>query len=173
MRRIERYEDEQIELERLVEAHARGRPRLKVLEAGCGREWYLRPEGVELEITGIDLDRAALEHRRDVRRDLHRAIHGDLKTAELPPGAYDVVYSSFVLEHVEGAETALELFSKAARAGATYSVGSQSHPARTLDQTRARSWTRMVSAASGDTRSPTDPLALERICPCGSATGGL
>ncbi|MCU0790793.1 MAG: class I SAM-dependent methyltransferase, partial [Nitratireductor sp.] len=108
MRRIERYEDEQIELERLVEAHARGRPRLKVLEAGCGREWYLRPEGVELEITGIDLDRAALEHRRDVRRDLHRAIHGDLKTAELPPGAYDVVYSSFVLEHVEGAETALE-----------------------------------------------------------------
>ncbi len=36
--------------------------------------------------------------------DLDEAIVGDLRTASLTPASYDVVFSSFVLEHVEGVE---------------------------------------------------------------------
>ena len=38
--------------------------------------------------------------RRTVQKDLHKAILGDLRTLHLPNDAYDVVYSSFVLEHI-------------------------------------------------------------------------
>ena len=81
--------------------------RLHVLEAGCGRQWPLRLEGVSLHLTGIDMDAAAL----GARRDLQQAIVGDLRNSALvPPAAHDLVYSSFVLEHVAGAERALENF---------------------------------------------------------------
>src|SRR6267154_4568853 len=47
---------------------------LEILEAGCGREWPIKLEGVRYRLTGIDLDEAALESRvRDVG-DLHEAI---------------------------------------------------------------------------------------------------
>jgi glycosyltransferase involved in cell wall biosynthesis len=80
---------------------------LDVLEAGCGRKWPLRLEGVSLRLTGVDMDATAL----GARGDLQRSIVGDLRDAQLlPRDAYDVVYSSFVLEHVDGAERALENF---------------------------------------------------------------
>ena len=56
----------------------------------------------------MDLDFAALEHRKHVKKDLTHAIVGDLRTVDLPRERFDVVYSSFVLEHIEGAETALD-----------------------------------------------------------------
>ena len=82
---------------------------LEILEAGCGREWPIKLDGVRYRLTGIDLDEAALESRvRDVG-DLHEAIVGDLaKPNTIPPNRYDVIYSSFVLEHIEDAEGALK-----------------------------------------------------------------
>jgi len=82
---------------------------LEILEAGCGREWPIKLDGVRYRLTGIDLDRAALESRvRDVG-DLHEAIVGDLsEPATIPPNRYDVIYSSFVLEHIRDAERALK-----------------------------------------------------------------
>ena len=80
-------------------------PPLRILEAGCGRHWGLKL-AVPYTLTGIDLDREALA----ARTDLDRTIVGDLRTAEFPPGSFDVVYSSFVLEHVRGAEQVLERF---------------------------------------------------------------
>jgi SAM-dependent methyltransferase len=78
---------------------------VSILEAGCGRQWPLRLEGVSVRLTGVDMDEAAL----GARRDLHRAIVGDLRDAQLlPRETYDVVYNSFVLEHVDGAERVLE-----------------------------------------------------------------
>ncbi len=78
---------------------------LRILEAGCGRHWPLRLS-VPYTLTGLDLDPDALA----VRTDLHRAIVGDLRTAQFAPRAFDVIYSAFVLEHVSGAEQVLERF---------------------------------------------------------------
>jgi SAM-dependent methyltransferase len=86
-----------------------GRP-LRILEAGCGREWFVPLTGVDVEITGIDLDAAALDARLNQRKDLQHGIHGDLRTVRLPSAHYDVVYSSYVLEHIPGAEQALRNF---------------------------------------------------------------
>lgn len=109
MRIIEQYDLELKELEAClkVEASNNAAP-LRILEAGCGREWYLKPENVALELTGIDLDTVALNHRLNDSKDLHKAIVGDLRTAALPFEAFDVVYCSFVLEHILGAEQALD-----------------------------------------------------------------
>jgi len=82
---------------------------LDILEAGCGREWPVDLAGVDYRLTGIDLDADALRSRIDDVGDLHEAIIGDLTArGTIPQRSFDVVYSSFVLEHIRDAETALE-----------------------------------------------------------------
>jgi len=84
-----------------------GRP-LSILEAGCGRGWTLDMTGIEYTLTGVDLDPEALESRKNKIRDLDVAIPGDLCTVDLPEASFDVVYSKFVLEHVERADLVLQ-----------------------------------------------------------------
>ena len=82
---------------------------LEILEAGCGREWPLDLDGVDYRLTGIDLDAHALESRVESVGDLHEAIVGDLTDrGAIAESRYDVIYSSFVLEHVRDAEMALD-----------------------------------------------------------------
>jgi SAM-dependent methyltransferase len=90
---------------------------IRLLEAGCGHHWWLNPGDVPLEITGVDADADALRIRREEHGDLDAEILGDLRTVDLPQGAFDVVYCSFVLEHVEGAELALDRMRNALRPG--------------------------------------------------------
>lgn len=78
---------------------------LRILEAGCGRDWPLKLS-VPYRLTGLDLDPDALA----ARTDLHEAVVGDLRTAEFPARSFDVIYSAYVLEHVRGAEQVLERF---------------------------------------------------------------
>lgn len=78
---------------------------LRILEAGCGRNWPLKLS-VPFTLTGLDLDADALA----VRTDLDQAIVGDLRTAEFAPHSFDVIYNAFVLEHVSGARQVLERF---------------------------------------------------------------
>jgi SAM-dependent methyltransferase len=87
-----------------------GRP-LRILEAGCGQKWGLDLTGVDYTLTGVDLDPAALRIRRDVTRDLNIAVEGDLRTVDLGGERYDVIYSSFVLEHVPDVARVLARFS--------------------------------------------------------------
>jgi SAM-dependent methyltransferase len=91
--------------------------RIYILEAGCGREWGLSLDGVDFHLTGIDSDEQALRARREQVGDLDEWFAGDLRTIELKPQSYDVVYSAFVLEHVEGAGEALDRFTEAVRPG--------------------------------------------------------
>jgi SAM-dependent methyltransferase len=86
-----------------------GRP-LSILEAGCGQRWAIDLRGTEYTLTGVDLDPVALDLRKTERRDLDVAIVGDICSVELPTESFDVVFSSFVLEHVERADVALENF---------------------------------------------------------------
>jgi SAM-dependent methyltransferase len=95
---------------------AKDRP-IQILEAGCGRFWPLKMGDIRYELTGIDMDEAALEARKRDYHDLHHVIVGDLRTADLPSERYDVIYCSYVLEHVHGAEQVLERFVKWLRPG--------------------------------------------------------
>jgi SAM-dependent methyltransferase len=113
MRIIENYSEEIRLIEGHIKAEAADRPVLKVLEAGCGREWFLNTDGIALELTGVDFDEAALDYRMNTLKDLHHGIAGDLRTVELPAEAFDVVCSSFVLEHIAGAEQALDTMVRA------------------------------------------------------------
>lgn len=110
MKVFERYEDELAVLEGYLKAQAKPGETMQVLEAGCGREWYFRMQGVDYRLTGIDLDADALKARKEISKDLHEGILGDLRTANLPANRYDVVYNAFVLEHVAGAEQVLDNF---------------------------------------------------------------
>ena len=110
MRIIPEYDVELGLLESYLQQQASQGDILKVLEAGCGREWYFRMDGIPYELTGVDTDHAALEARRQRKGDLTHCIVGDLRTAALEPNKYDVIYNAFVLEHVHGAEQVLENF---------------------------------------------------------------
>jgi SAM-dependent methyltransferase len=85
---------------------------VNILEAGCGRRWYFDLQGAQYKLTGLDLDIVALESRKSDEKDLHEAIVGDLRDAALPPNTYDVIYNSYVLEHIEGAQQVLNNFRK-------------------------------------------------------------
>lgn len=80
---------------------------LTILEAGCGRRWALELEGVDYRLVGVDINAASMKLRQSVVGDLDEAIVGDLRTVPLEAGRYDVVFCSFVLEHVEDAELVL------------------------------------------------------------------
>jgi len=83
---------------------------LSILEAGCGNSWDLDLTGVPYTLTGLDVDADGLELRKTERRDLDEAIVGDLRTVLLDENQYDVIYNSFVLEHVEDARRVLDNF---------------------------------------------------------------
>jgi SAM-dependent methyltransferase len=104
--------------ERRIREYATSRPgEIQVLEAGCGRRWSLDLTGVAFRITGIDVNADAMRMRLTEAGDLDAAIVGDLRMTSLPAGSYDVVFSSFVLEHIAGAEQALDRLIPAIRPG--------------------------------------------------------
>jgi 2-polyprenyl-3-methyl-5-hydroxy-6-metoxy-1,4-benzoquinol methylase len=83
---------------------------IRILEAGCGQRWLVKLDGVKYHLTGVDLDQHALALRQQIQKDLHETIVGDLRTVDLGSGRFDVVFSSFVLEHIPGAEKVLGSF---------------------------------------------------------------
>ena len=83
---------------------------LQILEAGCGQKWSINLDRVEYILTGVDLDKAALELRMNVVNDLDEIIQGDLVSVALSESHYDVIYNAFVLEHINGAENVLNNF---------------------------------------------------------------
>jgi SAM-dependent methyltransferase len=99
-------------LEDYIKRKARIGQTLQILEAGCGRKWPLKLDGISYKIQGIDADKEALEIRKNVAKDLDEFIVGDLTKIDLPPCQYDVIYSSFVMEHIQNAEEVLEKFAK-------------------------------------------------------------
>lgn len=83
---------------------------LRILEAGCGKRWRLKLDDVQYRLVGLDISQDALELRKSQFDDLDEAIVGDLRTAGLREGEFDIVYSCYVLEHIEGAELVLDNF---------------------------------------------------------------
>jgi SAM-dependent methyltransferase len=90
---------------------------VRILEAGCGNRWPIDLGNLDYHLVGVDFDAEALRIRTTVRKDLHEAIVGDLCTTPLPAASFDVVYSAFVLEHIERADLALENMIQALKPG--------------------------------------------------------
>jgi SAM-dependent methyltransferase len=90
---------------------------LQFLEAGCGRRWGLDLEKENFTLTGIDIDKNALNIRKNQSGDLDIAIHGDLRTFGLGENSYDIIYCSNMLEHVDGAIDVLNNFIRSLKPG--------------------------------------------------------
>lgn len=93
-----------------IKENAAGGGILQILEAGCGRTWDIDLDGVEYVLTGVDIDKPALDARKNIVKDLHVTVEGDLRSVELREQQYDVVFNSYVLEHIDGAEQVLNNF---------------------------------------------------------------
>ena len=85
---------------------------IRILEAGCGRGWPLKLHGIKYILDGVDIDKNALEIRKNKLKDLDNAILGDLRSVSLKANGYDVIYSSYVLEHIQNAKEVLINFHK-------------------------------------------------------------
>ena len=96
----------------LIKKQASDRGPLHILEAGCGRRWPYNLDGIEYVLTGVDMDSAALDIRKNTVSDLDEAIEGDLCSVDLGTEQYDVIYCSYVLEHVETADVVVKKFIK-------------------------------------------------------------
>jgi len=94
-----------------------GKTELVILEAGCGRKWLLNLAGTKYKLIGVDLDAEALSSRVNNEKDLDEAIVADLQDFDIGRRQVDVVYNSFVLEHIENADKMLENFDRLLRAG--------------------------------------------------------
>ncbi len=74
-----------------------------VLDLGCGFGWACRwaREAGAAEVTGIDLSENMLARAREMTPDSAvRYVLGDLETAEIAPGAWNVIYSSLALHYI-------------------------------------------------------------------------
>src|SRR6266446_1582470 len=85
---------------------------LQILEAGCGQFWPLDLKDIQFTLTGSDIDEDVLHLRRAKHNDLSEMIVGDLRFLDPEENKYDVIYNSYVLEHIDSAEGVLEKFSK-------------------------------------------------------------
>jgi SAM-dependent methyltransferase len=107
---------DKVAFESWVRDYADGRA-IRILEAGCGRRWALSLDGVDFELVGVDINADALRLRTEKLRDLDRAIVADLRTVELDDESFDIVYCSFLLEHIDGAEKVLDRLLAALKPG--------------------------------------------------------
>ncbi len=117
LKMLENYDQEIKLIEKSIKNLYDGHTELSILEAGCGRKWLLDLAGIEYRIIGVDLDEDALDIRVNEKKDLDEAIVADLQNFDLGNRKVDVIYNSFVLEHVENAELMMENFDKSLRPG--------------------------------------------------------
>ena len=98
-------------MEKYIKQKAIAGSLLQILEAGCGQYWPLDLKGIQFTLTGVDLNENVLNLRRIRSNDLNELIVGDLRFLDLEKNRYDVIYNSYVLEHIDGANRVLENFS--------------------------------------------------------------
>ncbi len=112
---IEDRREEHEMIERLIRKKASNSEPIHILEAGCGRKWPFRLERIQYILTGVDMDKDALEIRKNTLSDLHETIEGDLCSVDLDADRYDVIYCVDVLEHIKRADLVIKNFVKWAK----------------------------------------------------------
>lgn len=114
---VDSIEKERTLLEDYIRHKKRDDRPLNILEAGCGNSWILNLSGIEYTLTGLDVNKDALENRKNQVCDLDEIIAGDLRVINLEANKYDVIYNSFVLEHIKGAEIVMDKFYRCLKKG--------------------------------------------------------
>lgn len=84
----------------------------RVLEAGAGTQSHVRFSAAS-SVIGIDQNRLAI----DRNADLDERIVGDVNTYPFALGSFDIVVSTYVLEHVPRPDLAIERFAELLRPG--------------------------------------------------------
>jgi len=115
MKKIEIFKSNEKEarlLEKYIEQKTTNKTTIQILEAGCGRQWPLKLKKINYTLTVIDIDEAALVLRKKKFNDINERIIGDLRSVVMEESKYDVIYNSFVLEHIDNAQCVLENFCK-------------------------------------------------------------
>jgi SAM-dependent methyltransferase len=102
-----------------VRQHATGRRLhpVHILEAGCGWGTGLELGDLERRVTGVDMDTPRLRAHTRTRTDLDSWHLGDLRTAPMPPRAFDIVHAPYLIERVPCAELVLDRFVAALKPG--------------------------------------------------------
>ena len=104
--------------------------RLRVLDLGCGFGWFCRwaREQGSASVLGIDVSEKMLARAREATRDPAIAYtRADMEQIELPPVAFDLVYSSLALHYVEKLERLTSIVHRALVSGGSF-VFSVEHP---------------------------------------------
>ncbi|MEV4673393.1 methyltransferase domain-containing protein [Actinomadura sp. NPDC049382] len=91
--------------------------RIHVLEAGCGWGTGLDLGDHDHHVTGVDMESPELRAYTCERPDLDTWYLGDLRTAPMPPRAFDIVHASYLIERVPHAELVLDRFVAALKPG--------------------------------------------------------
>jgi SAM-dependent methyltransferase len=77
---------------------------LRILDLGCGFGWFCRwarPQGAA-RVLGIDVsERMLTRARADTQDPAIAYTRADMERLELPPGSFDLAYSSLALHYVE------------------------------------------------------------------------
>jgi ubiquinone/menaquinone biosynthesis C-methylase UbiE len=111
LRLLENFDQEKILLKECIFEKGLETGILEILEAGCGRYWPFNQCGIRCRLTGVDIDKNSLEIRKSKFDDLDEIIVGDLRNIEIKGKKYDLIYCSFVLEHIDNAHKVLQNFS--------------------------------------------------------------
>ncbi len=88
----------------------------RILDLGCGTGWLSAILGRFGPTTGIDLSTVGIERARQLYPDVE-FVAGDLFSAALPHGTFDIVVAVQVIEHVEDQVGFLNLVADALRPG--------------------------------------------------------
>ena len=89
---------------------------LCILEAGCGRRWAL-DLAVTYRLVGIDPDERAIHARIASENDLQDYRVAAINDGDFPRHSFDVIYCSYVLEHVVGVRQVLQNFAEWTKPG--------------------------------------------------------
>lgn len=99
-----------VKLQAFIDSEVGTRPSLRVLEAGCGSNSYIRFQQ-DIHLTGIDISARQLE--RNTKLD--EKILGDIQDHEFQPSSFDIIICVDVLEHLPEPGKALGNFANSLR----------------------------------------------------------
>lgn len=131
---------------------------LRVVDLGCGYGWFCRwaRERGAAEVLGIDVSRRMLERAQTMTADPSiRYEAADLETLTLPPGAFDLAYSSLAFHYIERLDALWSMLHRALVPGGRL-VFSMEHPIYMASTHPA--WTRH---AGGQRTWPIDHYQVE------------
>lgn len=103
---------------------------LEIVDLGCGYGWFCRwaRENGAARVLGLDLSEKMLDRARATTSDPSISYEiADLERLDLPPGAFDLAYSSLAFHYVEDAARLYAAIGRALRPGGRL-VFSTEHP---------------------------------------------